>query len=490
MIAHYVELARTHAQSLVLTVPLCGAAIVLIVPSPRLVWVIVVTAALVAATLALDRSSLALFHGAAPIHVAPIGAVVQFDGVGLFAVPLIACLSALILLSSGALLRDFNDKAAPFALALTLCVGAGWTGALLARDFVGVFLATETAWLACAGLVALGAERDRGGLNGALRMLSVGGMGSALTLLGVGLVINSVGVTDLASLPLARVTTPGPASTGVGLILLGVALKAGLAPLHFWIGAAQGRGSPLAAMVVGGICTTGALAVMARVAAFAIPSPAIGSSVSVSLAVLGAVSIVVGSLQAVGASNLRRLVAYAGAAQAGNVLLGVSLGSPAGFAAALIQLVAMTAAALVLLGGVAAAGSTSTLSALDGLGRRAPFASIAITAGALSLMGAPLTIGFLGRWRVIEAALGAGWWWAAVAVISASLAGVFYGGRLIERLYFRRAASALAMGRDPWRLALAPTLAAAVLAIAIGWEPSILLRAADAAASLLAGGAP
>jgi multicomponent Na+:H+ antiporter subunit D len=176
-------------------------------------------------------------------------------------------------------------------------------------------------------------------------------------------------------------------------------------------------------------------------------------------------------------------------AQLGGIVLCVALGSPAGIAAALLQLTAFAAAALALFG-AAAAGGVGAISMLDGLGRRAPLASAAMTAGAISLMGAPLTLGFLGRWRLVEAGVGAGWWWAAGAVIFASLAGVFYGGRLIERLYFRRAAEAYSGAGNVSALAFAPCLIVAMATIALGLAPAKLLAAADAAAALLLGGGP
>jgi formate hydrogenlyase subunit 3/multisubunit Na+/H+ antiporter MnhD subunit len=165
----------------------------------------------------------------------------------------------------------------------------------------------------------------------------------------------------------------------------------------------------------------------------------------------------------------------------------LALGSPAGFAAALVQVFAWSAAALALLSGAGVARGAG-LDALDGLIRRAPLASAAITAGALSLMGAPLTIGFLGRWRLIEAGVGAGWWWAMGAAITASLAAVFYGGRLIERIYFRRANVALEADRDIWRFMRVPALLAALGAIALGVAPDLLLQTASRAAALALGG--
>ena len=89
--------------------------------------------------------------------------------------------------------------------------------------------------------------------------------------------------------------------------------------------------------------------------------------------------------------------------------------------------------------------------------------------------------------ELVEAGVGAGWWWAAGLVIIASLAGVFYGGRLIERMYFRRANSTYAGEGGVWRVTLGPVLIAAIATIAWGLAPGGLLRAA-ASASLMLGG--
>jgi multicomponent Na+:H+ antiporter subunit D len=242
-------------------------------------------------------------------------------------------------------------------------------------------------------------------------------------------------------------------------------------------------------LLLGAVGMVGALAALSRIAAHALGAPALGGGVAAGLAALGLAGVLIGSVQAIGARTLPRLAAYAGAAQAGCILVSLALGSQAGYAAALVQMLALASAALALLAGAAAAGGARTLAALDGLGRRAPLAGVAFTAGALGLMGAPLTIGFLGRWRMIEAAVGVGWWWAACAAIAASLAGVFYGGRLIERVYFRRASTSVESA-PRWGFAFAPALLAAILATAWGVEPSVLLHAAGAAASLMVGLAP
>jgi len=476
------DLALANALPLTLAALLLGAAAAAAIPHARLSWAVAALAAITAGFFAINGAVVALSSGV-PVVAEALGSTLMLDGVGAFGAPIIVVATALVLVAAAG--RQGETRAAPFAMALALSATAAWCGALFARDLIGFVVAVEVAWLACVALMALGA--DRGALNGAMRMLVTGGVGAVLMLTGLALVGRAAGSVDPAALPHTQsVAMP---TIGVVLMLVSLCMRAGLAPLHAWTGAAFGRADAFPAAFVGVVGLIGALAAIVRLSHFAETAPGLAVGVSAALAGLGATSVAIGSVQAVGATSVRRLAVYALGSQAGCILLSVSLGSPAGFAAAFVQLFALTAAALALFIGVAVVREPG-LNALDGLGRRAPLAGVAITAGALSLMGAPLTIGFLGRWRLIEAAVGAGWWWMAGVTLLASLAAVFYGGRLIERVYFRRDTTVRVAERDPWRLTLTPALAAAVAAIALGFEPSALLRASSSAAALLFGYAP
>ncbi|HWA00132.1 MAG TPA: proton-conducting transporter membrane subunit [Caulobacterales bacterium] len=479
----WLDSARAHAPLLMIVAPLAAAALALLAPGGRLAWAVACLGGAVAATIALDLALRMFVFGAVQPHAAE-GAALEPGGASVACAALLTVAAFVAMLASRAMLRhDVRTRAGPMTMALLSVALAGWIGALFARDLAAIFLAVETAWLAVVALLALAGERARGAVSAALRMLIAGGVAAALMLLGVGLVERGVAGARLEALSSITVATPRLAGVGAGLIIVALALKAGLAPLHGWIGAAYGRASPGVALILGVVGAGGALSVLMRVSAAAIGAPEVGDGVAAALAVLATVTVVIGSIQAVGARNVRRLAAYAGAAQAGCALVGVALGSPAGLAAALVQTLALLAAMLALLGGATAIDGDAPLSALDGLSRRAPIASAAMTFALLSLMGAPLTTGFLARWRLIEAGLGAGWWWSAAVMIGGSLAAVVYGGRMIERLYFRRATHAVEHG-DRWRWARAPALLLAVLALAWGVEPSLLLRAADAASQL------
>jgi multicomponent Na+:H+ antiporter subunit D len=477
------DAALLQAPLLVIAVQIVAAGVLAVGAPPRAGWGVACLAALIAMGLCLGVAVSALDKPPSRVAVAGISLVV--DGMGAFGAVLVSGVNLLVVIGMGARLLEGPVRAAPLGLALAACASAGWIGALFAADALGMFVAVATAWLAGAAITAMRGGRDRALLNGAFRMLIVGATGSALLLLSAALFHRLLGRLDFASLPMADFASPALAAFAAVAAVVALAIKAGVAPLHSWLAAAVGRGGGAATSVVGVTCVVGALAVLARWAAYAMPSPQLGATLSVALAALGAASAAIGSMQAIGAQTPLRMGAYAGAAQAGCVLIGVALGSPAGFASALIQIVALAASGVALYVG-AAVGQVQSFSMLDGYGRRAPLASAAISASALSLMGAPLTIGFLGRWRLVEAGVGAGWWWAAAIAVAVSLAGVFYGGRLIERMYFRRAAEAQEDAPSAWRIVFAPVLVVAIAAIAVGLAPGELLDWASAAADLVA----
>ncbi len=482
MISAYVDLARAHAPLLAVTIPFLAAAMTALLPYARAAWCVALSGAAVAGAITLDLALRSGSHGVPPQIVEAVA--LRADGHGVFLAALLGLCAVLSIFGAAAGLGDGERRAAPLSLALMLCALGGWNGALMTDNLAALIVAAEIGWLASIAVLAAGGERAA--LGGALRMLVAGGVGAALALCGAALVYRSFGTLTLAQFGAAQVQADAAAAAGVGLVIVSLVIKAGAAPFHGWIGASFGRAQGAALLWLGAIAIVGALSAAIRFVAYAIPAPALGEGLSAALAALGCISVVIGSLQAIGARNLPRLAAYASAAQAGCILLSIGLGSPAGFAAALVQMTALAASALALFGGAAAAG-VQNIEALDGVGRRAPLASAAMTAGALSLMGAPLTLGFLGRWRLVEASVGAEWWWAAGAVIVASLSGVFYGGRLIERLYFRHATQQYTGGGGWWRIALAPVLIAAIAATGWGLAPAALLDAANAAAGVTAG---
>ena len=138
--------------------------------------------------------------------------------------------------------------------------------------------------------------------------------------------------------------------------------------------------------------------------------------------------------------DLKRLLAYSSVAQIGYITLGISLGSAPGLTAAVAHLVnhGITKGALFLLAGAIAlrAGGTG-FDRVAGLGRTMPLTAFAFVLGGLSLIGVPGTAGFASKWALVAAAIGAGHWWIAAAVLLSSLLAVAYVWKFVECAYFR-----------------------------------------------------
>jgi multicomponent Na+:H+ antiporter subunit D len=78
------------------------------------------------------------------------------------------------------------------------------------------------------------------------------------------------------------------------------------------------------------------------------------------------------------------------------------------------------------------------LTAMRGLGRRMPLTMAAFVLGGLSLIGVPLTVGFISKWYLVLAILERGWWPLAFLVLLGSLLAVIYIWRVVEAAYFQQ----------------------------------------------------
>jgi multicomponent Na+:H+ antiporter subunit D len=152
------------------------------------------------------------------------------------------------------------------------------------------------------------------------------------------------------------------------------------------------------------------------------------------------VAVFVGSIVAIYQENLKRMLAFSSIAQIGYMVLGVSIATVTGLTAGIVHLfnhALIKAALFMCLGCVFYRLGTVALNDLAGLGRRMPWTMAAFVVGGLSLIGIPMTAGFISKWYLILGALERGWWPVAVLVLLASLLAVIYVWRVVEVAYFR-----------------------------------------------------
>ena len=129
---------------------------------------------------------------------------------------------------------------------------------------------------------------------------------------------------------------------------------------------------------------------------------------------------------------------------------------------------------------------------MRGLGRRMPWTMAAFVGGGLSLIGVPLTVGFISKWYLILGALERGWWPVAGLVLITSLMAVVYVWQVVEAAYFHEFPGdddADPIGEAPLGL-LVPTWVLVVASFYFGIDASFTSGAAGAAARTILGVGP
>ena len=372
---------------------------------------------------------------------APWGITYRVDLLGALFVLLIALIASVVaLFATCGSAREF-DGDGYFSALFLLCI-AGMLGIVVTDDLFNVFVFLEIAALSSYALIALG----RGGAPplAAYRYLLMGAVGATFFLIGVGYLYMMTGTLNLSDLALRL---PEAASSrvvvvGLAFITVGLAMKMALFPLHWWLPDAYTFApSPVAALLAAVSTKTGIyLIVRLFFGVFGADVAWESTGFDVALLLLSSVAVVFASVAAVYQDNVKRMMAYSSVSQIGYVTLGVGLVSASGVGAALVYLFnhALIKGGLFLaLGCVVHRVGGCRVESFAGLGRRMPWTMAAIAIGGLSLIGVPLTAGFIGKWQLVVAVLDAGLWPLAVVVLVGSLITVAYVWRLVEAAYLR-----------------------------------------------------
>ncbi len=375
-----------------------------------------------------------------------------------------------------------------------------------AQNLVTFFVAIETLSIPLYVLCATNMRRE-GSLESGLKYLIVGSVGSATLLYGMAFLYGASGSTDFVGIaqgighgglvddPLVLV--------GIAMCAVGLAFKTSIAPFHQWTpDVYQGAPTPI----------TSFMAVATKAAAFAVFirffDVALGPQVDQwqpALAVLAAISIIVGNVGALGQDSLKRLLGYSGVAQAGYMLGGIVVASEAGINALVFYLAAYAfmnlAAFAVVIARERETAYGDDIRALRGLGGERPLLAWPLTIAMLALAGLPATAGFIGKLYLIEALVEGDYTWLGVFIAIGTMISLGYYLRVVAAMWMRpesekagatpaiAGASPEADPVDPeagrrWYLA-GPAVLAAAATVFFGIIPQPLVEFAERAGAAL-----
>jgi multicomponent Na+:H+ antiporter subunit D len=478
--------------------PLLGAAVSALLPAGRLPWLwatavswFMLFAAAGLAGQVMDLGPISYWMGNWP---PPIGIEYRLDPANALLALLVAGLAAVVLPFAGpSLASEVPVEKSPWLYAAMLLFLAGQMGIAVTGDAFNVFVFLEISSLATYTLIALG--RNRRALTASFSYLIMGTVGATFFLIGVGLLYAMTGTLNMADLAarIPEVAATRTVHTAFAFIVVGICLKLALFPLHLWLPNAYTYAPSAVTALMAATATKVAIYVLVRFiytvfgAEFAF-SEMPTAQLLVPLAIVGLLS---ASVVAIGQSKVKRMLAYSSVAQIGYMVLGIGMASSLGLTAALLHVfnhALMKGALFMALGCIALRFGTSELETFRGLGRRMPFTMAAFVAGGLSLIGVPLTVGFISKWYLVLAAIELGWWPVVAVIITGSLLAVIYIWRVVEVAYLQppetpeRCEAPLAL--------LAPTWVLIGANFWFGIDTRVTVGIAERAAALLTGVAP
>ena len=393
--------------------------------------------------------------------------MIRVDPFSIFFHMLFMGTGAAVVLGSGSYLRRERLPAGEF-YALLLFATAGMGLMASSNDLVLGFIGLEISSLS--SYVLAGFRRNSAtSSESALKYFLLGSFATAFLLYGIALMYGAVGTTRLTAIQtvlgggasrvtagnflgealagaagiapvaaqLSRSVPPGLLALAIGLIFVGLAFKISAAPFQVWTpDVYQGAPTPVTAFLSTG-AKAAAFALFLRIFYVALDSGLYPWPVL--LWVSAVLSMFVGNLAALRQSNMKRLLAYSSIAHAGYMLVAFTANSADGMAAVMFYLVAytlMNLGAFVVITHLGSEGERYVeMGDYAGLGYRCPLLAGCLSIFLLSLIGIPLTAGFLGKFYAFRAGMQADMIGLVVLAGINSAIAAYYYLRILVAMY-------------------------------------------------------
>jgi multicomponent Na+:H+ antiporter subunit D len=318
----------------------------------------------------------------------------------------------------------------------------GLLGVIITGDAFNLFVFIEIASLSSYAIISLG--KDKRCLYAAFRYLVYGTVGASFILISIGLLYAVTGTLNIADLSqqLANAENTTTITTAFVFFVIGIAIKAAIFPMHLWLPDAYTYSPSIVSTFLAGTTTKVFIYVLIRFiySLYGYEFSFFHESFDNLLIIIACGAILYGSYRAIKQDSLKRLLAYSSIAQIGYMILGIALITELGLAASLIHIFNHAFIKVGLFLAVTAiiySYGTDSIECLAGMAKTSPFTFVLFLISGLSIIGVPLTSGFISKWYLIKASLEAGYWALVVIIVFSSVLAIIYIGRVIETAYFK-----------------------------------------------------
>ncbi len=371
---------------------------------------------------------------------------------------------------------------------LGLFAVAGMMIMVSATHMLSVYLGLELLALSQYAMVAL--HRDNGmASEAAMKYFVLGALASGMLLYGMSMIYGATGSLNLTviadilagnSETLSTERTIG-ARFGLTFLIVGIAFKLGAVPFHMWVPDVYEGAPTSVTMFISTAPKIAAFAMLVRLLVEGLET--LNADWQQMLAILSALSMVVGNLIAIAQTNIKRMFAYSTISHVGFLLMGIVGATSEGYSAAMFYAITYSFTTLAAFGVLLAVSregfEADQLTDLAGLGRKNVLLAGVMLLAMISLAGVPPAVGFYAKLTVLQAAVGAGFTWLAILGVIMSVIGAFYYLRIIKIMFFDDPADEIAV--RPAGDVTAGLAVNGLAVIGLGLAPGLIMGACIAA---------
>ena len=390
--------------------------------------------------------------------------------------------------------KEIPERKISFFYAVFMLLVAGLLGMVATGDLFNLYVFLEISAISSYVLIACGRQREA--LMASYNYLILGTIGATFILLGMGYLYMNTGTLNMADLNqrLPPVFHSKVVLTGFAFLTVGLSIKVALFPFHFWLPNAYTYAPSVVSAFLAATATKVSAYALIRIMfnVFTVDFNQNVVPISEIFLVLSAAAMIVGPLLAIGQTDIRRMLAYSSVGQIGYIIMGVALINPTAMVGSILHIMnhALMKGTLFLVVGVLIyQANIIHIEDLKGMGKRMPFTMAALTIAALSMVGIPLTVGFVSKWYLALGGLEAGRWFVVPVILTSSLLTAVYFWRVLETVYFKGEESGgekAVRSEAPMQM-LVPTLLASALCLFFGIFASVPVSITKVAAEILLG---
>lgn len=423
---------------------------------------------------------------------APWGIEFQVDHLAVFMLLILTGVGLIILLfATKDLEHELKHEVVGWYYTLYLLLMASMLGIVLTNDLFNMFVFIEICAIASCAIISI--KEDRACIEASLKYLILSAVGSGAMLLAIALIYMVTGHLNFtfaaAEMGTAFELYPRNILAAMALFIVGFGVKSALFPLHVWLPDAHSSApSPSSAVLSGLVIKVYAIAFI-KLFLRVFPQE-IYQTIPIMDMVLwmASLGIIIGSMFAIVQEDIKKMLAYSSIAQIGYVFLGIGLMTESSVTGGLLHIfnhAIMKAMLFLAAGAIIYCTGIRRLSDLKGIGFKMPLVMTVFTIGGFSMIGIPITNGFISKWFLAIGSLDAGRpIYAAVILFSSLLNGIYYLPIVINAFFGERE-EPLA---EPKKLPLVMTIPLVLLAagvILFGVYPSLITGLVEQATSSL-----